>query len=55
MTHGGVLPLVTLQAEANNTPPWMFSRFLNCTKRTKLRKASHVIAHLHIRNVLKCQ
>ena len=45
-THGGVLILVQLQAEACNftkinTPPWVFSRFLNCTKSTKSRNASH--------------
>ena len=46
-THGGVLLLVKLQVEACNftkitTPPWMFSRFLNCTNGTKSRKASHI-------------
>ena len=40
-THGGVLLLVKLQAEASltsNTPPWVFFTFLNCTNGTKLRK-----------------
>ena len=27
----------------SNTTPWVFSRFLNCTNGTKLRKASHII------------
>ena len=45
--HGGVLLLVKLQAEActftkSNTPPWVFSRFLNCTNGTKSRKASYI-------------
>ena len=35
-THGGVLIF------KSNTPPWVFSRFSNCTKGNKLRKASHV-------------
>ena len=26
----------------SNTPPWVFSRFLNCTNGTKSRNASHV-------------
>ena len=44
-THGGVLILVQLQAEACNftkinTPPRVFSRFLNCTNGTKSRNAS---------------
>ena len=35
-SHGGGLILVKLQASAcnitkSNTPPWAFSRFLNCT------------------------
>ena len=43
-THGGVLILVKLQAEAcnftkGNIPPWVFSRFLNCTNGTKSRNA----------------
>ena len=25
-----------------NTPPWVFSRFLNCTNATKSRNASHI-------------
>ena len=45
--HGGVLLLVKLQAEGcnftkSNTHPWVFSRFLNCTNGTKLRKTSHI-------------
>ena len=44
-TYGGVSILVKLQAEACsftkiNTPPWCFSRFLNCTNGTKSRNAS---------------
>ena len=39
-THGGMLLLVKLQAEAwnctkSNTPPWVFSRFLKCTNSSK--------------------
>ena len=50
-TRGGVLLLVKLQAISNklnacnftksNTPPWVFSRFLNCTNGTKSCKTSH--------------
>ena len=45
-THGGVLLLVKLQAEAwnftkSNTPPWCFSCFLNFANGTKSCKASH--------------
>ena len=38
-THGGVMLLVKLQAEALFHR--CFSSFLNCTNGTKLRKASH--------------
>ena len=43
-THGGVLLLAKLQADAynftkNNTPPWVFFTFLTCIDDTKLRKA----------------
>ena len=38
----GVLLLVTLQLYKNNSPPWMFFTFLNCTNSTKLRKAPHI-------------
>ena len=31
----------------SNTPPWVFSRFLNCTNGTKLRKASHMYHSLN--------
>ena len=46
-THGGVLILVKLQAEAwnctkINTPPWVLSLFLNCRNGTKSRNASHM-------------
>ena len=46
-TNGGVLLLVKLQAKVHNftksnTPPWVFSRFLNYTNGTKLGKASHI-------------
>ena len=39
--------LVKLHAEVCNfvgseTPPWVFSRFLNCTNDTKSRNASHI-------------
>ena len=37
--HGGVL-LATL---LSNTPPSVFSRFLNCTNGIKSRSASHII------------
>ena len=46
--HGGVLLLVvklqafSLQLTKNNTPPRVFSRFLNCTNDTKSHNASHV-------------
>ena len=48
-TQGGVLLLVKLQAlgsnfTESNTPPWVFSRFLNCANGTKLRIASHTIS-----------
>ena len=41
-----------LQAEASNftksnTPPWVFSRFLNCTYGTKWCKASHLYLMKH--------
>ena len=26
----------------SNTPPWVFSRFSNCTNGTESRKASHI-------------
>ena len=46
-TNGGVSILVKLQAEACNftkinTPPWVFSRFLNCTNAIKSRNAQHI-------------
>ena len=38
-THGGViLSGWSLQLTKNNTPPWVFSRFWNCTNGIKLRK-----------------
>ena len=40
-THGGVLLLVKLQALATLLDG-CFSRFLNCTKGTKLRNALHI-------------
>ena len=40
-THGKVLRLVKLQA-LELTLHGFFSRFLNCTDGTKLRKASHI-------------
>ena len=48
ITHGGVLLLVKIKAETCNciksyAPPWVFSRFLNCTNGNKLRKVSHLI------------
>ena len=47
-THGRVLLLVKLQAEAciltkSNSPPWVFSCFLNCRNGAKSRHASHVV------------
>ena len=51
-THGGVLLLVKLEAEACNCTTskikvtllhGCFSRFLNCKNDTKLRKASHIM------------
>ena len=45
-THERVLLLVVkLQAcnfTKSNTPPWMFSRFVNCTNGTKSYKTSHI-------------
>ena len=42
-THGGVLLLVKLQAEAKVTVlHGCFSRFLNCAYCTKSRNASHI-------------
>ena len=32
---------ITFSTESNNRP-WVFSRFLNCSNGTKLRKASHI-------------
>ena len=45
-THGGMLLLVKLQAEAcnvtkSNTPPWVFFTFFYCTNDTKSRNESH--------------
>ena len=45
-TNGGVVLLVKLQAKLcsfskSNTPPWVFSSFLNFTNDTISRKASH--------------
>ena len=36
-THGGVLILVKIK-----TPPWVFSRFLDCTNGTKSHNAPHI-------------
>ena len=52
-THGGVLLLVKLQTSAcnftkSNAPPWVFSRFLNCTNSTKSRIASHTIMNASV-------
>ena len=41
-THGGVLLLVKFQTFKSNTPPWVFSRFLNCANGTKACNASHI-------------
>ena len=46
-THGRVLLLVTLQAKASNTPPWVFFMFFNCSNGTKLYKASQIILELN--------
>ena len=48
-THGRVLLLVKLQVSAcnftkSNTPPWVFSRFLNRTNDTKSRNASQILS-----------
>ena len=47
--HGRVIHLVKLQTESI-TPPWGFSRFLNCTNGNKSRKASQF---KHVTKVLK--
>ena len=39
-THGGVLLLVNFTK--SNTPPWVFSGFLNCKNGNKSRKASEI-------------
>ena len=31
----------------SNTPPWVISRFLNCTNASKSRKASHNLLGYH--------
>ena len=41
-THGGMLRL------ESNTPPWVFSRFFNCTNVTKSRNASRMCGERHI-------
>ena len=51
-THGSVLVLVKLQAEACNftkrNTPWVFFTFLNCTNGTKSRKASQLRLRRHL-------
>ena len=47
-TYVGLLLLVMLETlncnlNKSNSPPGLFSRFLNCTNGTKLRKVPHVI------------
>ena len=42
-TNGGVLLLAK-----SNTPPWVFSRFLNCKNGTKSRNASHVCGNIFV-------
>ena len=59
-THGGMLLLVKSEAEAcnftkSNTLPWVFSRFLNFTNVTKLRKASHEVKWSYIYSYSICQ
>ena len=57
--HEEVLHLVKLQTKAcnftkftrSNTPPWVFSRFLNCPNGTKSRKASHIMQIQSIKNM----
>ena len=57
--HEEVLHLVKLQTKAcnftkfirSNTPPWVFSRFLNCANGTKSRKASHIMQIQSIKNM----
>ena len=48
-THGGVILSVTLEASVCNfnksvIPPWVFSRFLNCTNGTESRKVQLVFS-----------
>ena len=51
-THGGVLPLVKSESRKPATLLKVtllngcFSRFLNCTNGTKVRKTSHLCMHL---------
>ena len=59
-THGAVLLLVKYQAKPatllkSNTPPWVFSRFLNYLNGTKSRNASQLIPFnsLHIRSEIR--
>ena len=47
-THGGLLLLVKLQAEAcnftkSNSPPWVFFTILNCMNSTKSRNAPQML------------
>ena len=54
-THREVLLLAKLQGKAcnftkSNTPPWMFSRFLNCANGTKSRKAPQILFFVLISN-----
>ena len=44
-SHGGVL-LLACNFTKSNTPPWVFSRFLNCTNSTKSRNASQIVVTL---------
>ena len=34
--------------EEENTPPWVFFTFKNCTNATKSRNASHLFIHLNV-------
>ena len=50
-THGGVL-LLPFNLTKCNTPPWVFSRFLNCTNGSKSCKTSHIFSILLERRIV---
>ena len=56
--HGRVLFLVKMQALSCNftkskTPPWVFSRLLNCANGTKLCNASQLLYEKNIFSLIK--